>query len=1085
MKNILTILFVLGVSFSAVDGQTISGEITFPDRDMNFPDGELQIAVWQDASVWPFPPMEEMPIINVFIGPPMSFENPVPYTVDDPALVTGHVYNIAAFFDEDRNIEPKIPEAEGWYEANIGLEGGDLSGIDIEMRPFGGPMAEFSFDFGATGGHAETNFQVLDGGPEITIEMWIKLHVPFGTGGPYELFHRGEWGFLDYTGDNGTFRFALVGIEEISWQFSPNPGEWHHIAADYDGTNLTIYWDGDPKVSVATGGGNLPSTSTPLRIGERFDGLVDMVRISDFARYQGISFDIWQGYGPDMNTFLLYNCNEGNGNQLIDDSGGNHHANIIGNPTWSDDIPMGGVPGTGLWFSEMGVDYIELHWDRWPDADHEFDRYELRRTEGSTPVGLGSPVVLTETNVNITSWRDNTVIEGTEYRYKMWMYDQGGVRFETGEMWALPGPAIWWDVIVPRGINGQLYHSLWYPGKDWEVDSPDRSWGPIGESFGSSGDRRSFSFEGLPRGEGYTLISFLDQDGSPNMGPDNCDQNQDLMGGLFNLSVQGVEYVEITLDECDQFVSLPPPPEITGSISQTSAVANSDVVVNIQIQAEGGIKQADLIYLIGGSQNPKTSSFANSGGDNYEATIPAADVTHRGLVGVVRAEDNEDQVTFSDTSEIRVDFDEIGMLTSAKKSYIMLSAPGDLNDKNQLSVLDELGKYDRKVWRLFRWNGSSYSEFEGSAPFNQGVAYWIITKDAVQLKGGAGTSTTLIQPATINLSQGWNQVGNPYTFNVDLGQARFPPGDIEMTLHEWNGSSYMTGSQLKPGKGYWVYANQNTSVQLEVINSTLLRRVVENPSFVWNGKIKASIGSREDVENVLGVSSMASDTWDEFDRHEPPVFGDYITVAFDNRDWDFRGGMYGRDIRSAEADGYSWPFVVQTNQEGYVHLNFEWTETLPGDWEVYIADKTLGIVRDVRTQSYYTFASDGEITNRNFVLVVGPAGYTDEKIAEYKVIPEKYSLDQNMPNPFNAVTTIRFTLPEESQVTLVMYDLLGHEVATLVSRKQLDSGIHAFVWNGTDRFGREISTGIYIYRLTAWKDKNIKFQNARKLILLK
>jgi len=1087
-KNMLLIFVALGFLFSVVGGQTISGEITFPDRDMNFPDGELTIAVWQDVSAWPFPPMEEMPMIDILIGPPVSFENPVPYTVDDPALVTGHDYYIAAFFDED-GIEPR-GDAEGWYGDNmasgqIGLEGGDVSGINIELKPWGGPMAEFSFDFGATQGYAETDFQDLDGSPEITIEMFIQLHAPFGTGGPYELFHRSEWGFLDYTGDNGTFRFQLGGIGEFTWKFSPNPGEWHHIAADYDGTNMTIYWDGDPKESIVTGGGNLPSASSPLRIGEEIDGLVDIIRISDVALYMGNSFDPWmQNYGPNINTYLLYHCNEGNGSQLIDDSGFNHHATIIGNPTWSNSTPLGPM-GVGLWISDVGMDFVELHWDRWPDPDNEFVKYEIRRTEGAALVDLESPIVLTETDVNVTSWQDDTVTEGNEYRYKMWMYDQVGPRFETGEMVVIPGPAIRWDVIVQRGTNGQMYHTLWYPGKDWEVDSPDRVWGPFYESFGSSGDRRSYGFEGLQRGDGYTLISFLDQDGSPNRGPDNCDQNEDLMGGIFNLSVQGIEQTEITIDECDQFVSLPPPPEITGNVSQAPVTANTDVVVSVQIQSEAGIKQADLFYLIGGNQTPKTSAFSNVGGDNYEATIPAADVTNRGLVGFIKAEDNENQVTFSDTAEIRVEFGEIGMITTAKKNYIMISAPGDLDDNNQLSVLDELGKYDKTVYRLFRWNGSSYSEYEGSATFNQGIAFWIVTKDAVELKGGAGTSTTLIPPATITLSQGWNQVGNPYTFNVDLSQTEFPPGAIESTVYEWTGTSYTEGTQFKPGKGYWVYAYENTSIRLAVVPGSLQRQAGTNSYTEWSGRILASINRVKDTENIFGVSSVASDTWDEYDRHEPPVIGDYITLAFDNRDWEFRGGMYGRDIRSAEAEGYTWPFVVQTNQEGYVHLNFEWFETFPVNWEVYVIDNTLGIVQDIRIEPEYSFISDGAETIRKLVLVMGSADFAAESIAEYNVIPQRYSLDQNMPNPFNARTTIRFSLPEENQVSLVIYDLLGHEVITLVSRKQFDSGIHAFVWNGTDHFGREISTGIYIYRLTAWRDKDIKFQNARKLILLK
>ena len=209
IKHFFTMLTVLGILFSVADGQTISGQITFPDRDMNFPDGELQIAVWQDVSTWPFPPMEEMPMIEIFIGPPVGFENPVPYTVDDPALVTGHDYYIAAFFDEDLNIEPRMPEAEGWYGDNIGLESGSVTGINIELKPMVGPMAHFSFDFGATQGYAETDFQDLDGGPQITIEMWISPHRWFGLGELYTLIEKENWARLEYDGSTESFAFFL------------------------------------------------------------------------------------------------------------------------------------------------------------------------------------------------------------------------------------------------------------------------------------------------------------------------------------------------------------------------------------------------------------------------------------------------------------------------------------------------------------------------------------------------------------------------------------------------------------------------------------------------------------------------------------------------------------------------------------------------------------------------------------------------------------------------------------------------------------------------------------------------------------
>lgn len=97
-------------------------------------------------------------------------------------------------------------------------------------------------------------------------------------------------------------------------------------------------------------------------------------------------------------------------------------------------------------------------------------------------------------------------------------------------------------------------------------------------------------------------------------------------------------------------------------------------------------------------------------------------------------------------------------------------------------------------------------------------------------------------------------------------------------------------------------------------------------------------------------------------------------------------------------------------------------------------------------------------------------------------IPEKYSLGQNFPNPFNPLTTIKFELREASDVSLKIFDLLGREVETLVN-KELSAGYYNFRFNAS-----ALASGIYIYRLTAASlngDSKFYFNEVKKLMLLK
>ena len=83
-------------------------------------------------------------------------------------------------------------------------------------------------------------------------------------------------------------------------------------------------------------------------------------------------------------------------------------------------------------------------------------------------------------------------------------------------------------------------------------------------------------------------------------------------------------------------------------------------------------------------------------------------------------------------------------------------------------------------------------------------------------------------------------------------------------------------------------------------------------------------------------------------------------------------------------------------------------------------------------------------------------------------LPNTFQLDQNYPNPFNPTTTLRFGLPQSSKVSLVVYDIKGKLIKSLV-KKEFSAGWHDVIWNAMDQLGNPISTGIYFCRLDAGK----------------
>jgi hypothetical protein len=94
-------------------------------------------------------------------------------------------------------------------------------------------------------------------------------------------------------------------------------------------------------------------------------------------------------------------------------------------------------------------------------------------------------------------------------------------------------------------------------------------------------------------------------------------------------------------------------------------------------------------------------------------------------------------------------------------------------------------------------------------------------------------------------------------------------------------------------------------------------------------------------------------------------------------------------------------------------------------------------------------------------------------------LPRDFSLEQNYPNPFNPSTQIGFSLPTTSFVRVAIYNVSGELIRTLVN-DDMSAGVYRLTWNATDNEGRNVSSGVYIYRLQAGK-----FVSSKKMLLLK
>ena len=158
------------------------------------------------------------------------------------------------------------------------------------------------------------------------------------------------------------------------------------------------------------------------------------------------------------------------------------------------------------------------------------------------------------------------------------------------------------------------------------------------------------------------------------------------------------------------------------------------------------------------------------------------------------------------------------------------------------------------------------------------------------------------------------------------------------------------------------------------------------------------------------------------------------------------------------ADVLLWDAGTEVNQEPGVGADQAPRQSGPntgadeGGPVVLIADGMMG-------PAGFTYPNAADVIK---VTVNGGTAVSNETFDE---VPNEFVLHGNYPNPFNPTTTIRYEIATPGAVTLTVYNVLGQEVAELVSGAQR-AGVYEVRWDGTDASGRVAASGVYLYRLT-------------------
>jgi hypothetical protein len=153
-------------------------------------------------------------------------------------------------------------------------------------------------------------------------------------------------------------------------------------------------------------------------------------------------------------------------------------------------------------------------------------------------------------------------------------------------------------------------------------------------------------------------------------------------------------------------------------------------------------------------------------------------------------------------------------------------------------------------------------------------------------------------------------------------------------------------------------------------------------------------------------------------------------------------------------------------QQSGFHIDLDLVENtaVPGNGTTniatdYIYEDTMPVVQNT-TYWYWIedVSTDGETEIHEPITLSIP-------FEDTPVTPENYGLQQNYPNPFNPSTVISFALSEESDVEIIIYNVKGQKITTIFADHIYADQINSVVWNGEDENGKQVSSGVYFYKM--------------------
>lgn len=480
-----------------------------------------------------------------------------------------------------------------------------------------------------------------------------------------------------------------------------------------------------------------------------------------------------------------------------------------------------------------------------------------------------------------------------------------------------------------------------------------------------------------------------------------------------------------------------------------------------------------------------TSGTATNG--TWEFTVPKAEIGDLGLEYKITASNPVPLTSTVTSGRTAILFKSGFSFTDSdlppgtdQTKYRIVAFPFILSPNTVGDMFNQLGAM-KENWRVFHYSPPGpATEWKESNVLSAGLGYWVIRKNSTTvaiLNNGAdgpiqGTTVnaTLAQPFTVNLAAGWNQIGNPYLFNVlwsDVLTASGLPATTK--LRTYNGN-FADGDRLKRFEGGFVNVSSAATLTFPVIKNSAAqggrlsaesgqrkKNSIDQPD--WDVNLTLRNGDIVNVFGGVGMNTQANEGYDPYDDIGLPRFLDFVEI---NHGKDFLKSPFTLDVEPSQQN-YTWDFAVESSLGGVTDMTWDNSYFGRNDKWIVLVDAETSELVNMREAVSYSFLST---PSHRFKVVYGSKEYVLEN-----ALPNELVITKVYPNPAGGPVKVGFTLPNSDPsipVQVKLINMMGQTV-TRVFDGNLAPGYHEITWNGLDDQNLRPAQGLYFMQVQGGK----------------